>query len=782
MMSKFRKAFIGSALGILLAAGLTFAAEGPAASGVLLRRYALVVGSNNGGPTRVQLKYAASDARAFAAVLRELGGVRESDIIVLTDPDLGAFQTGMQRVQQIITGSKAADERRELLIYYSGHSDETGLILGNSIYPYETLRKTIEGVPVDVHVAVLDSCASGALTRAKGGVWRPAFLMDTSTDMKGHAFLTSSSAEESAQESDRIGASFFTHYLVSGLRGAADTNGDGLVTLNEAYAYAFQETLASTEKTQYGPQHPAYDISLTGTGDLVLTDLRAASAGLTVSDEVSGRIYIRDARGMLAVELNKQGGQKVDLGLEPGTYGVVLDSADARYRGEIRIAANTRTVLSSSDLKTFSTETTLARGDAGRDEGDAPEPPHVTEDFHFSFIPDIIQGLFSSNSNRNFSINALVGTSANMNGFEVGGLVNIESEDMSGFQAAGLGNLILGEAKGFQSAGIGNIVAGAINGFQAAGLLNFSGRDARYARFAGILNYTGGDFSGFQAAGIGNVTVGTASGVSLAGLFNLSNEPVSGFEAAGIGSLAFGGLRGVQTSGIFNVTVGQSSGAQIAGIFNYSQSLLKGAQISEICNYAGEIAGPQISLINVADTVNGAQIGLINVAGSVKGTQVGLLNFSRQVDGVPIGLFTFEQAGRQELEVWWDGDLTWHAGFKLGSKYTYTLLFGGYVEKSDPMRWSYGAGLGGHLPLGPLGLDFDLSVQSIHEGSTNWYITSPGNMLPQLRFVFGLPLLGMTLNGGASVDIYVPYLSTEPDGSRTKIVRFAPQFIVGIEL
>ena len=136
--------------------------------------------------------------------------------------------------------------------------------------------------------------------------------------MTGHAYLTSASAEEAAQESDRIGSSFFTHYLISGLRGAADTAGDGIVTLNEAYTYAFQETLASTEKTQYGPQHPAYDINLSGSGDLVLTDLRSSSAILRVGEDVAGRLYLRDADGNLAVELNKAGGQKAELGLEPG--------------------------------------------------------------------------------------------------------------------------------------------------------------------------------------------------------------------------------------------------------------------------------------------------------------------------------------------------------------------------------------------------------------------------------------------------------------------------------
>ena len=78
-----------------------------------------------------------------------------------------------------------------------------------------------------------------------------------SSDTRGYAFLTltSSSAEETAQESDRLKGSFFTHYLVSGMRGAADVSRDGKVTLNEAYQFAFHETLAQTVDTRSGAQH-----------------------------------------------------------------------------------------------------------------------------------------------------------------------------------------------------------------------------------------------------------------------------------------------------------------------------------------------------------------------------------------------------------------------------------------------------------------------------------------------------------------------------------------------
>jgi hypothetical protein len=770
-----RRSYTGIVLLVLvliLGAAAVPACADEGSSVVPLRRFALIVGSNDGGPSRIRLKYAATDAKAFAAVLKELGGVKESDLILLVDPNLAAFESGIARVKQMAGTTGQGEERKELLIYYSGHSDENGLILGTQHFPYDEFRRQIVDVPADVHVAVLDSCASGALTRAKGGVWRPAFLMDASSDMTGHAFLTSSSEDESAQESDRIGASFFTHFLVSGLRGAADANADGLVSLNEAYAFAFQETLASTENTQYGPQHPAYDINLTGSGDLVLTDLRAASAGLTLREDVAGRLFVRDARGVLAVELNKPQGQSVELGLEPGTYGIVLEGKDTRYRGEVRIYAGRRTVLSFSDLVPFSADRTVSRGN----EEPAPPQPDVeqppVEGFSLTLIPNLLNGLFFSNTDRNFSLNLLVGSSGNMNGFELGGLANIESGALTGFQVAGLANIVFGR----------------VEGFQLSGLVNFAGKSVNFARIAGIGNFNLQSFSGVQTAGVVNIGFGDSFGAVIAGVFNYTGGISSGFALAGVGSFAFEGLSGVQVSGVGSVVIGDSLGVQVSGVGNYAQGQLTGAQIAGVWNYAGVISGPQISLLNIADSVRGAQIGIVNIAGDVKGTQIGIINIARVIDGIPVGILTFEQAGVQELEAWWDTDPTlgtdsaWNVAFKLGSRYTYSFITGSWVQDSSPIRFAYGAGLGGRIPAGPVSFDIDLGLLSTHVGENGWWITAPGNMLPRLRAVAGLSFFGLSLTAGASVDAYIPGLSSEPDGTPTGVFRLAPRILLGVRL
>jgi hypothetical protein len=213
----------------------------------------------------------------------------------------------------------------EVIRYYSGHADELGLLLGEDRYSYRTLRDRLDQIPADVRIAVLDACSSGAFTRIKSGRPRPAFLVDESANMRGHAFLTSSSENEAAQESDRIRASYFTHFLISGFRGAADLSGDGKVTLNEAYQFAFNETLGKTVDTKGGAQHPSYDINLSGTGDVVMTDVRQTTATLVLGDELEGRFFIRTAGRELVVELYKPRGRRVALAIEPGTYDVRVE-------------------------------------------------------------------------------------------------------------------------------------------------------------------------------------------------------------------------------------------------------------------------------------------------------------------------------------------------------------------------------------------------------------------------------------------------------------------------
>jgi uncharacterized caspase-like protein len=328
----------------------------------VIKRFAMAVGADNGGKDRVLLQYAVSDAQAILNVFEELGGVEEEDVLLLEEPDVRAFYTEMGKLQSRIEKSKADYSRVEFIFYYSGHSDDKYILLGDEKISYENLRDTINSIDADVRIAILDSCASGAFTRIKGGKKRLPFLMDSAYDMRGFAVMTSSSANEASQESDLIQSSFFTHYLISGMRGAADMSQDGRITMNEAYQFAFNETLAQTTKTISGPQHPYTDIRMSGTGDVVMTDVRRASVILTLGEEIFGQIFIHDRDDRLVVELTKPPGRKIELGLEEGEYRVINIPEGGVFESTIKLEDGEEYELTPSEFAETDVEYTTPRG------------------------------------------------------------------------------------------------------------------------------------------------------------------------------------------------------------------------------------------------------------------------------------------------------------------------------------------------------------------------------------------------------------------------------------
>ena len=334
-----------------------------------LERHALIVGANTGGRDRPLLKYAISDAERFARVLVDIGGVAPANQTILRQPTLRNVTDALDALSRRVADGRRAGRRTEMIVYYSGHADESGLLLGDDRYGYRSLRDRLDQIPADVRIAVLDACSSGAFTRVKSGRQRPPFLVDESSDMRGHAFLTSSSESEAAQESDRIRASYFTHYLVSGLRGAADLSGDGKVTLNEAYQFAFNETLGRTVDTKGGAQHPSYDISMSGTGDVVMTDVRQTTATLVIGESLEGRFFVRTASQDLVVELYKPRGRAVELAVEAGMYDVRLERDKGSLVARTEVVDGARVVL---DPRQFGQ---AAASDPTRRRGAAPSQP-----------------------------------------------------------------------------------------------------------------------------------------------------------------------------------------------------------------------------------------------------------------------------------------------------------------------------------------------------------------------------------------------------------------------
>lgn len=529
----------------LVLAALTALGAGAPTSSEPLKRFALIAGANDGGGDRVKLRYATSDAKTVARVLESLGGVATEHREILLEPSASEFRAGLHRVaRRIAAATRDKPARTELLLYYSGHSDELGLLLGGERIPYAELRAWLSSAGADVRIAILDSCSSGAITRTKGGAHLPPFLSDASSELKGHAFLTSSSADEASQESDRIQASFFTHYLVSGLRGAADVTRDGRVTLNEAYHFAYQETLAQTERTRAGPQHPSYDIQLVGTGDLVMTELSKVSATLVLPERAKGRFFVRDANGRLVAELRKFGGGSVDLGLEPGTYVVMRENDGRMFEASVALAHGKRTPLVNDAFNQVALEATASRGG-----GVLGGPTDPATAMTLGLVPSIA----TSERPTYFSFGVLGARNARLSGFGLATGLHWTTGDMRGLQIASV-NVAEGAMTGVQLGAIANVAGAQSKGFQLSavnvghsytggqvGFVNV-GRELTGVQFGGVNVGTGA-----AGAQVGGVNIATRLSGYQFGAINIADE-LDG-EAIGLVNVIGNGRRHIELMG-----------------------------------------------------------------------------------------------------------------------------------------------------------------------------------------------------------------------------------------
>jgi hypothetical protein len=326
-------------------------------------RLALSVGTNAGSEDRDPLWFAESDAQRFGDALVELAQFQPDDVRVLKGPDVETLDAALEA---LIERAKSFGTAHPPLVvfYYSGHANASGLQLGPHLYPYSRLSLALGRLPEGVHVAILDACHSGALTQVKGA--RPApldFEVVREPKAEGLAIITSSSASEQAQESAQLQGSFFTHHFVAGLRGAADADADGRVTLTESYRYAYHRTLAATSASGAAPQHPTWAMRMSGKGEVVLVDLRDARSTLSFTAGEGKSYLVTNARTQEVVAEVSTGPDPLKVALPEGRYRIERLVPAPRLAGDIVLTAQGGATVDDAQLTPLPTVAARAKGD-----------------------------------------------------------------------------------------------------------------------------------------------------------------------------------------------------------------------------------------------------------------------------------------------------------------------------------------------------------------------------------------------------------------------------------
>jgi len=207
------------------------------------------------------------DADEFAQVLRDTECAAFDDVQVLINEGEGRTRRSIARF--------FAERKRDdlLLLYFSGHGvrNEVGQLF---LAANDTEKNILEasGIPADFvtqsmnnsrsqrQLLILDCCNSGAFAYGTKSAAAVGKSMGIATAFEGSGFgrvvLTATDATQYAWEGDKVigdtQKSVFTHFLIEGLKGEADRDGDGRINVDELYDYAYEQVVRRTPKQTPG--------------------------------------------------------------------------------------------------------------------------------------------------------------------------------------------------------------------------------------------------------------------------------------------------------------------------------------------------------------------------------------------------------------------------------------------------------------------------------------------------------------------------------------------------
>jgi len=215
------------------------------------------------------VKYARRDAEVVAKYLENLSGIPKANIALLTDAnatksDIEAYLedwlprrvNANSRVYLYYAGHGAPepDGTKAYIVPYDGHPDFTSKLI-----PLARIQEALNRLKARESVVLLDSCFSGASGRSvmQSGI-RPLVLSGQRQLAAGEksVVVASASGSEVTSDFDQARHGLFTYYLLKGLRGEADRNGNGRVTLGELFAFVSSNVTMTASRELNRTQTP----------------------------------------------------------------------------------------------------------------------------------------------------------------------------------------------------------------------------------------------------------------------------------------------------------------------------------------------------------------------------------------------------------------------------------------------------------------------------------------------------------------------------------------------
>jgi uncharacterized caspase-like protein len=216
--------------------------------------YALLVGVSRYEKFE-SLKYTDDDAyRVYAFLKSPEGGALADDQISILIDESATKRNIMKSLDDLVA---RAGENDAVFCFFSGHGinghflpiDSDGY--QNSL-AYEEVKERLQSCKAKQKLYVADACYSGSLLSSRTSLTQSVEMLygKLNETSGGTAFLLSSKKEEYSLESEGLRQGIFSHFLIKGLKGDADSNGDNIVSVSELYKYVYTSVRSYTKMAQ----------------------------------------------------------------------------------------------------------------------------------------------------------------------------------------------------------------------------------------------------------------------------------------------------------------------------------------------------------------------------------------------------------------------------------------------------------------------------------------------------------------------------------------------------
>ena len=226
--------------------------------------YAFIVGIENYRSSFRALDYATDDAYYLQQYLTSTDGMALSSQNVRIITDTKATKSNI--LLELQKQSDLANENDLFIFFFSGHGTEGYYVpfdnegtKESSLLAHKEISYILKRCKAKNKLILADACFSGDAGKASSSEIQKKYYKDMLDSKGSMSMMSSSKSNEMSLEADGYQHGYFTYNLVEGMKGAADDDENGIVTLGELYNYVSYNVKKGTNYKQNPTISDGYD-------------------------------------------------------------------------------------------------------------------------------------------------------------------------------------------------------------------------------------------------------------------------------------------------------------------------------------------------------------------------------------------------------------------------------------------------------------------------------------------------------------------------------------------